>query len=76
MALDFWIFARKPLDLFITQMPAKAGIELARKIMIELREQLNVEKKDGCRGEFVGYNVKEDFWALVFVFFRCTLLRL
>lgn len=44
--------------------------------MIKFREELNVEKKDGSRGEFVGYNVKEDLGALIFVLFRCTLLRL
>lgn len=61
------VFARKSLDFGIREVSPKALIQFAREIVVEFREKLNVEKQDGGRCELIGYNVEEDFRAVVFV---------
>ena len=76
MSADLRIFPGEALDIRFGEVPAKPDVELAREIVVEFGEQLDVEEEDGGGGEFVGDDVEEDFWAEVFVFLGAALFGL
>lgn len=60
------ILSCKPLHLRLRQPPAKPAIQFPGEIVIEFREEFDVQEEDGRGGEFVGDDVEEDFRAGVF----------
>ena len=66
MLLDFRILSGEAVDFGLAQLSAQPGVELAREVVVEFGEKLDVEEEHGRRGEFVGDDVEEDFWAVVF----------
>ena len=70
------VFPRETLDLGVAEATAQAGVELAREIVVELGEELDVEEEDGGGGEFVGDDVEEDLGAMVFGGFGAALFGL
>lgn len=72
---DAGVLAGEPLDLCVGEMSAESHVELAREVVVEFGEELDVEKEHGRRGELVGDNVEEDFRAVVFVFLGGALFR-
>jgi hypothetical protein len=69
MPLNSRILFGESLHLIFTQSPSQSQIQFPRKIIIEFREQFDVEEEDSCRGEFGGYDVEEDFGTVVAVGF-------
>lgn len=67
------VLPRETLDLSLAEAAAQAGVELAREVVVELGEELDVEEEDGGGGEFVGDDVEEDLGAVVFGGFGAAL---
>lgn len=63
MTFNALILARKALDLFAGEAAPETDVELARELVEELGEQLDIEEEDGGRGELGGDDVQEDFGA-------------
>ena len=74
VAADAGIFAREPLDLCVGEVATQAEVQLAREVVVEFGEELDVEEEDSGRGELVGNDVEEDLGAVVFVFLGRALL--
>ena len=73
MPLDLRILLRKPLNLVLAESPAKAGIQLAGQLVVELAEQFGIEEEVGGSGEFVCDGVEEDFGTVILVLARGAL---
>lgn len=68
MAADLRILPRKTVDVGLGEVAPQPDVELAREVVVEFREQLDVEEEDGGGGQLVGDDVEEDFGTVVFVF--------
>lgn len=73
MAANAGIFTGKALNFRIGEMAAKSHVQLAREVVVELREKLDVQEEDRRRSEFVGYYVEEDLGAVVLILLRGAL---
>jgi len=73
MTLDLGILTGKAVDVILAQATAQTGVQFARELVVEFREQLGVEEEVGGGGEFVGDGVEEDFRTVVFMGFSGTL---
>lgn len=73
VAADAGIFTGKALDFRIGEMAAESHVQLAGEVVVELREELDVQEEDRRRSEFVGYYIEEDLGAVILVLLRGTL---
>ncbi len=68
MPADLRILPGEAVDVGFGEVTPEPDVELAREVVVELGEKLDVEEEDGGGGELVGDDVEEDFGAVVFVF--------
>ena len=69
MSADPEVLARKSFDLGLGQLSAQTHVKLARKVVVEFGQELDIQEEDGRRGELVGHHVQKDFGAVVLVGF-------
>ena len=69
------VLPRESLNLALAQVAPKPRIQLPREIIVEFREELDVEEEHRGRGELVGDNVEEDLGAVILRGFSSALFR-
>jgi len=75
MPTDLRILSGEAVDVGFGEVTAEPDVELAREVVVEFGEELDVEEEDGGGGELVGHDVEEDFRAVVFALALRALFR-